>query len=770
MKINLNDLDFIDGKYSYTFTPSEDLPSIQLESDCLGDLKLNHIQVENNSTATDFVAPMVYDEPLSGVFKDIKELRLEMTDVDNSNLWSMIRLNSEQMLMQYHENEFKTALNQTARYLTALLEDKDNLARLVMTAERFNNLMTSRDGKIKSQFDQLSDTFSTRIENLEDDTNSQFIQLSRGFKTTVDDLREERSTALKQLSSGFEATVSDYQSDTEAKIIQLSNGIDQTIKDYQSETETRISQLSSGFNQTVRNYKNGTDSQITQLSNLINQKVSAGQVETIIGQSGDKIWLQIKDKVQTTTSGSKMTGDEIITAINLATGYAKVKSDKIILDGNTYMTNAFAKNLLTNKLTANDVSAFSATFNKVIASNLNINYLTGNYAQLIQAMFNGKNSKVKIDGGGMQVLRNDGSYSTAFTDNGIDIFRGADKVGAIQSIDAPDIDGYFKGRKSISITAQPESYLSLDYAMLDGTTDSALTLGGDGRMRVHSPFYAGDTNNGFEINISTVKSLKSASTVLTVDNVIWEGEVPVDVSAGLQIYNDFGWEKARRAKYVEVDGIRFTIKSLSQAIGNYIQFNVEEPMSGYPSSKPKVRLLGEPIKQDKPGEYETIRGSAFRDVNTAGGFLINDNRDMWVSTSGQQQWISITQMQRDLQALKNSVDGLSKSSGGTGWNGRGYEPTAGGAPYYKDTSSTGGKENITTEKVKTIRVGDYVNIRSGVTHYYHDDGRYLRIYPGYESKTFRVAQIVNGKSGGTHLLMIGGNRIAWINSSDIYKV
>ena len=94
----------------------------------------------------------------------------------------------------------------------------------------------------------------------------------------------------------------------------------------------------------------------------------------------------------------------------------------------------------------------------------------------------------------------------------------------------------------------------------------------------------------------------------------------------------------------------------------------------------------------------------------------------------------------------------------------------GGSSYYKDTSSTGGKENITTDTVKTIRVGDYVNIRSGVTHYYHDNGAYLKIYPGYESKTFRVGQIVNGKSGGTHLLMIGSTRIAWINSSDIYKV
>lgn len=504
-------------------------------------------------------------------------------------------------------------------------------------------------------------------------------------------------------------------------------------------------------------------------SNLSRMVQASGVIQTEVMKKIDPLSTKVTQTADSWAVKNLNSSGDVLAELNQTSGITKIKNNLIQLDGDTVMTNAFARNLLVDKLNAEDVSAFSAKFNKAIANQLDVNYLTGNFARFIQAIFNGKYSKVKIDGGGMQVLRNDGSYSTAFTDNGIDIFRGADKVGAIQSIDAPDIDGYFKGRKSISITAQPESYLSLDYATIDGKINSALTLGSDGRMRAHSPFYAGDTNNGFEINVSTVSTLKSASTVVTVDDVIWEGEAPVDVSAGLQVYNAFGWDKARRAKYIEVDGIRFTIKSLSQAIGNYIQFNVEEEMSGYPSSKPKVRLLGEPIKQDKEGEYETIKGSGFRDVNTAGGFVINSNRDMWVSTSGQQQWISITQLQRDLQALKNSVDSLSKSSGGTGWNGRGYEPDPGGAPYYKDTDSTGGKENVTTEKVKSIRVGDYVRIRSGVTHYYNDGGAYLKISPGYESKTYTVGQIVSGRSG-THLLMIGSTRIAWINSSDIYKV
>lgn len=534
MKINLNDLDFVDGKYSYTFTPSEDLPSIQLESDCLGDLKLNHIQVENNSTATEFVVPMVYDEPLSGVFKDIKELRLEMTDVDNSNLWSSIRLNSEQMLMQYHENEFKTALNQTAKDLTAMLEDKENLARLVMTAQRFNNLMVSRDGKIKSQLDQLA------------------------------------------------------------------SGFNRTVKDYQSETETRMAQLSNGFNQTVNNYKNVTNSQITQLSDLINQKVSQSDVETIIGHSGDNIWLQIKDKVQSTASGSKMTGDEIVTAINLATGYAKIQSDKIILDGDTYITNAFAKNLLTNKLTANDVSAFSATFNKVIASNLDVNNLTGNFAQFIQAIFNGKYSKVKIDGSGMQVLGNDGTYSTAFGDNGINIYRSGEHTGSIKSLNATDTTGPYVGMKSMSLTAQPDSYLSLSYYSLgDEAYYRGLSLAGDGRLRVWRPFNIKDSNRGWELSIinwptfrSSEKQKGTSFTDLYTGKHIGisdDGDFWMPLNDGFYTSSTNIYNKIERLQS-DVEYLKSELKNISDKSSNWSGGGYTpspEPWTPAPTPKPK---------------------------------------------------------------------------------------------------------------------------------------------------------------------------------------
>ncbi|MDK7046922.1 gp58-like family protein, partial [Escherichia coli] len=61
-------------------------------------------------------------------------------------------------------------------------------------------------------------------------------------------------------------------------------------------------------------------SEITQIKDLIGQRVTKKEVEGIIGNSGDSIWLQVKDKVKATADGSKMSGDEILAEINMTNG------------------------------------------------------------------------------------------------------------------------------------------------------------------------------------------------------------------------------------------------------------------------------------------------------------------------------------------------------------------------------------------------------------------------------------------------------------------
>lgn len=384
MQINLNDLEFKDGRYVYTFTPNQDMESIDLQSDCFGDLLIDHMQVERNPDATYFVPPEVYEGKRGGIFKYLDNIKLELTDTSNSELWAKIRISAQGMLNEYHNGPFSSALSQQSDRITKFLEDKESIARQVLTAKGFQSFVIDKDKKVNSEIIQLKD--------------------------------------------------------------------------------------------------------------LINSKVSVGGLETIFQQSGDTIWQAIQDKLD---------GNKIIASINMTKGVTKISNDLIQLDGDTVMNNAFARKLLVDTLEANDVTAFVGKYANLIAQNLDVNNLSGNLAKLGQAIFDGRNSRVRIDPTGMQVMANDGNYSTKFNQNGIDIWRTGTHVGSVKSLDAVDTTGPYVGMKSMSLTTQPDSYLSLSYYSLgDNTHYRALSLGGDGRLRVWSPFNIEDSNRGWKM-IST---------------------------------------------------------------------------------------------------------------------------------------------------------------------------------------------------------------------------------------------------------------------------
>ncbi|HEK9992920.1 TPA: hyaluronidase, partial [Streptococcus equi subsp. zooepidemicus] len=83
-----------DGRMHYTFTAKDDNQKVRLKSNCLGTAHFNQLMIERGDQATDYVAPVVVEgsgKP-TGLFKDLKELSLELTDTKNSNLWSKIKL------------------------------------------------------------------------------------------------------------------------------------------------------------------------------------------------------------------------------------------------------------------------------------------------------------------------------------------------------------------------------------------------------------------------------------------------------------------------------------------------------------------------------------------------------------------------------------------------------------------------------------------------------------------------------------------------------
>ena len=363
MKINLNDLSFKDGKYTYTFTPDRDMQLIELESDCYGDLAINHLQVERNPGATYFVPPEVYEGNLSGIFKSLKEINAEMKDEENSDLWSRIRVNVGGMMREYHNDHISTEIVETASGIGIRIDDveKNLKSEIASTAGALQVKLSSTDSRV-----------------------TQLAATANGIGIRIDDVE-------KNLKSEIAATAGALQ-------VKLSS------------TDSRVTQLAAtanGIQTSVKDLKSDTASSISQLKGLIDLKVTRSQVEGIIRNSGDSIYLAVKDKIP----DSKMTASEIKSALNLSRDGVRIQGKNIMLDGDSYISNGVIKDAHIGGLNASKINAGTINAANVRIINLDINNLTGNRADFIQTYWNGINSRISINANGLTARHTDGSYT-----------------------------------------------------------------------------------------------------------------------------------------------------------------------------------------------------------------------------------------------------------------------------------------------------------------------------------------------------------------------
>lgn len=421
-----------DGRMHYTFVAQDDNQKVRLASNCLGTAHFNQLMIERGDKATDYVAPVVIEGTgqSTGVFKSLEELlsglqsiNLELTDTQDSKLWSKIKLTTNGMLREYHRDHIKTEIVETADGIAKRIAD-DTVQKLALINETIKGVKREYQDADR----QLSSSYQASIEGLKAQLANDKIGLQAEIKLSAQGLSQKYDDQIRQLYSKIKTTSSGTTEAYESKLeglraeftrsnqgmrvelesqisglraVQQSTAkqISQEIKDrtgavsrvqqdlnsYQRRLQdaeknySSLTQTVKGLQSTVSDPRNGVESRLTQLNDLIKTKVSKGDVETTIAQSYDKIALAIRDKLP----ASKMTGSEIISAINLDRSGVKITGKNITLDGNSYISNAVIKDAHIANMDAGKINTGYLNGNRIATETI-----TGDKIKMDYAFFN----------------------------------------------------------------------------------------------------------------------------------------------------------------------------------------------------------------------------------------------------------------------------------------------------------------------------------------------------------------------------------------------
>ena len=143
------------GRYYKVFQPRSRDELLKLHHmGCAGDTVITDIQLEQGDFPTSFVEPSVTQRTLSGLFKDLRSIELEMRD-QNSTLWSKIQKSNQGALTQFFDTNVKSAIAQTANEIRQEVRNASNSARVQVTSEGVTIGSTTLTGE------QLASTIST---------------------------------------------------------------------------------------------------------------------------------------------------------------------------------------------------------------------------------------------------------------------------------------------------------------------------------------------------------------------------------------------------------------------------------------------------------------------------------------------------------------------------------------------------------------------------------------------------------------------------------
>ncbi|HGF8990983.1 TPA: gp58-like family protein, partial [Streptococcus pyogenes] len=242
-----------DGRVHYTFTAEDDNPKVRLASKCLGTAHFNQLMIERGDQATSYVAPVVVEgtgNP-TGLFKDLKEISLELTDIENSKLWSKIKVNNRGMLQEYYDGTIKTEIINSAQGVATRISE-DTGKKLALINDTINGIRREYQNADK----KLSASYQAGIDGLKATMANDKIGLQAEIKASAQGLSQKYDDELRKLSAKITTTSSGTTEAYENKLEGLRAEFTRSNQGMRTELESQISGL--------RAVQQSTASQISQ--------------------------------------------------------------------------------------------------------------------------------------------------------------------------------------------------------------------------------------------------------------------------------------------------------------------------------------------------------------------------------------------------------------------------------------------------------------------------------------------------------------------------
>ena len=171
---------------------------------------------------------------------------------------------------------------------------------------------------------------------------------------------ESEASLVQQVWQNFQElqrSMEDRERGLQVLILETASGILENFIDSKGNLLTDRATIAGKIMERVKD--DTVESVRQQLPGMISSEVIGESVKSVIQQSGSQIVNALADK----------TG-ELITQLNLAPEGAYIKGKRIVLDGETHLTTAFANKLMTESLEAQTVKSFVGKFNRVIANEI----------------------------------------------------------------------------------------------------------------------------------------------------------------------------------------------------------------------------------------------------------------------------------------------------------------------------------------------------------------------------------------------------------------